>query len=217
MTDETPTEPISVPSISNQIKSTENGDEVLYKSALHLKFFLKKAVKPFFVGLLPLVLIALLIAGGIWLQGVSPTSSQLSTFWPLPWGVWLIIILIALLWMVICAFLIYRSYFEWQHTGIILTWQSLRLIRPNSRLLFLKRAPQKGIETQRITGYDLDAPTTWELYVFRNSITFSVIITAQEGRGKSPVDHLADVRNPKVFGKALDSIIARNQAHMMGV
>lgn len=247
MSDDTPTEPITVGLPTNEDEKnktakdlTEIEEKPLYMSALHIKFFYKMAARPFFMGIIPVVLTILILAGGVVFQILSTQANHTpsldtSTKTPswniqsLPWvitlviiqGVWfisslpwlatLVIILIPLLWIAVCAFMIYRSFFEWQHTGIILTWRTLSLIRPNSRILFLKRQGRKAIESQKISGYDTDSPTTWELYIFRNSITFSVTIAAQEGRGKSPVDHLPDVRNPDEFGAALDLVIARNQ------
>lgn len=174
--------------------SVDAGDEVLFFDIHHRKHFYKQVAR-ILLGTVVFVAIA-----SLWMHYFAPLLSNrvtqlgtqpykflaVSPFW---------VVMTYLITLLLVCYLLYRAYYEWTHTYLLLTLQKLVIIKPVNFWLLLLGPREQKVGASKITGIDTHKPTFMELVWFKDCIGATISIIDQEGNKTSAFSGLKDVRN----------------------
>lgn len=163
-------------------------------------------------GLFLILPLALLLLVDFLYRRETPNYPTLATPASL-WG-WTVVGMVV--WVAIWGICCYQAFYIWQRTWLILTESFLKVERPSNRWLNIRQSQHDEVDSWDIHGFKAEAQTLLQQWLFPDSITVSVLVSALEGSGISPVEYLRYVKKAKKLQKGVEWIIARNNAVRQG-
>lgn len=181
-------------------------DEVLYFDIHHRKFFYKKIFWTLFAIFATLLLIAAWSLASPSMTSYT-NSAGLQPMQSLGLSPLFGFVLV-LGTLFVGAYFVFRAYYQWTHTFLMLTFKKVSIFEPVNLWLLLDGKKEQKEYCSRISGAILHDPTLMELIWFKDCLSFTIKTADSEGDLHSPFNGMKDIRDFDNLNQQIDRVKA---------